>query len=1769
MFSIAAINDPESCGQWEPLAPTKEAQEFHLSQTYHDGLLKLQAKDYAKARELLEAVLKDPIISSSQVGKDTSDGHLLQLRFLTLKNLATVFLEQGPAYYKNALQCYIQAVEIDANDSVVWNKLGTLSCTMGLLSTSRWAFEQGLLCSPNNWNCMEKLLEILIAIGDEVACLSVAELILRHWPSHSRALFVKKTIENAEPEPFAPRGVDKLEPKHIRLKFPDKRNAEYADSDENTATKKHKTSLELKLAGATWEALADGILSIFHSTSEKESKSGFSHNDALDENSDDGQGKVIHYEKIGKYSNVRIDLCLSNSEIAVDSIERKLQASPIGEKTSLSYTCDETSTSREKESCEDKEHPQERRSTRLERLRSRKSGKEELEFSNTKDLGEVVFRFLEPFVCNRPRQNDHDNPDDSSGLSAECIKYSAALEHNDVSQFLSKASKNFGAYHIGHLLLEEVSHISIPFQDSFVKFLELEKLTRHWGQDRTPVCSLFIAELYYDRGSLSANESERSELFSEASYHLAKVIEKVALDSSKDLTGLCDLVGSSKTASEENNSDNMKLVSCVVETISVGKAMTEDSSCQEFRKQDAFSTNDTAFWVRFFWLSGHLSLYSGGKDKAFREFCVCLSLLANSKTVKGTPDSVFLPHCKLVRLLTISIIRYEINLLNLDALLGMSIKEMIEKGMYAKCKDVLSPLLLSNKNFYLEILSNAPKESERVIAIELSALDCLMTTCEKTEPVDIDAYLNCHRRKLQILTVAAGIVDPLTSEKDRSSIDKATVASDLDNVENTRKKWIHMVAEEVKDISRVATQVKNIIDQRKGHSDSNFVDSIISEIQTLLLAVMCYAVRKIISLKGSCSGSSNHVDQLDGWCLVDAGVAFCKLQHLDPSVPIKTQADLIVAVHDLLAEYGLCCAGRDNKGEEGIFLKLAIKHLLALDMKLKSLTGGVNGKEENASHKDGSEGMTPERVITCEEQDKDVEGLESKKNVVDAKSNSYTEPNEKYINPDTISLVGDEDIEDVELQIDNALGQSFFCLYGLNINPDSSSEDDLAVHKNTSRGDYQTKEQSADVFQYILPYARSLSRAGLIKLRRVLKAIRKHFPQPPDEVLAENAIDNILDCPDLSEDKLSEVSRSDGNWDSIMNHLFPNGSGALTYKTLSAVGSQPYFEVYGNLYYLIAQADETSATDKYAGFVLRKEGEEFVEQSANLFKYDLLYNPLHFESWQKLANIYDEEVDLLLNDGSKHVNIVDWRKNTTLPQRVETGRRRSRRCLLMSLALAKTPVQQSQIHELLAQVYYDSLQNVVPFYDQRSTIPTKNEAWMAFSQNSMKHFEKAFALKPEWWHAFYLGKLCEKLEYSPDKAFSYYNNAASLNPSAVDPVYRMHASRLKLLYTRGKQNLNILQFYLCLGDIVPVGLGKYVQVLTSSIRKVQNTGATDSASLEPMLERMFNIFMDHANLWADISSLPEVNNPDLSESNLYAYIHQYIHLLESDTRLEALEGINEKIRKRFKNPKLSNSNIAKICRHASLAWCRCILIKLSAITPLPDSECPSDQSGHVETGLQLFVDLQPDEFLSSSTEGPYSRGLDLNLYQTLSRLKNVRIQQALEENLEAAATLLRCTYNYYRDSSCGAVPSGINLYTVFFPSHPSVEGLQQVDQDRIDVLDLSIPRKLLLWVYTLVHGRYSSISAVVKYCEEHAKSRMKRGAMTSPSVCQPVVSISVAHAGAVKERSDRDEYSEADEQPSATAVVSASPHQEDIAPTSSVLALCAPQLQRCNNNKGE
>lgn len=146
-----------------------------------------------------------------------------------------------------------------------------------------------------------------------------------------------------------------------------------------------------------------------------------------------------------------------------------------------------------------------------------------------------------------------------------------------------------------------------------------------------------------------------------------------------------------------------------------------------------------------------------------------------------------------------------------------------------------------------------------------------------------------------------------------------------------------------------------------------------------------------------------------------------------------------------------------------------------------------------------------------------------------------------------------------------------------------------------------------------------------------------------------------------------------------------------------------------------------------------------------------------------------------------------------------------------------------------------------------------------------------------------------------------------------------------------------------------------------------------------------------------------------------------------------------------------------------------------------------DQSDSgLESIQQLFVDLQTDEFWSSTFEDlNHLKDLEIKWSPILSEIKNIMISRATDENLETANTLLRSSYNFYRESSCVMPPSGLKLYMV--PSRSAIETQFQPSTEGVEMIDLSIPRKLIMWAYTLLHGRCANVSTVVKYCEENAK----------------------------------------------------------------------------------
>lgn len=676
---------------------------------------------------------------------------------------------------------------------------------------------------------MEKLLEVLIAIRDEVACLSVANLILRSWPSHHRALHVKKTIEDAEPVPFAPRGIDILEPKHAKLKFSKKRKSADDAMHQETRTKKSKQNVTLQLIEAKWMALLDGILSFLTANNAKVDED---HGANTESRCLDSEGSV----KGLAYNMMDVVLSTDTSKTVESAGGNGNDVYHDGESVP-SHDC--KTTVKDKEVNSDREHPHERRSTRLERLRSRKSGKDENE-SSGKDISHAITQFLDSFIVKVPSTTEKiDCSGNADTSNPETLIYTSDREANDVKQFLCKISTNYGPHHIGYLLLEEIAHLNIPFQDYFVKFIELDKLTRSWAQDRSALCSLFLAELYYDRALCSGSPSTSSEL-SDSSYHLCKIIESVALElpfntsiGDMNSTGFDLDMGNrgaevcSHAKTERSASDMSK------NSVDSDKSVFSNMLCDEISEHDPSSNTNRAFWIRFFWLSGCLSLSSDCKEKAYKEFNIALSLLSSNEA-QSSREFILLPHSKLVKFLTADRILREINLIKLDSLLWNN-DENIDKITHTEFKELLPPLLLSTKDVYVGNAYGTPSESEKVISLELCALDVLISACEKAKPMSIQIYLDSHRRKMQVLTVAAGMVGSVTPGKS---------SSDADFVEAMNRNRLESVVEAVKDISRNATKAKGFTDQ---------CDTSVSHLFICLCISLIIILRQVFTMLGTLS----------------------------------------------------------------------------------------------------------------------------------------------------------------------------------------------------------------------------------------------------------------------------------------------------------------------------------------------------------------------------------------------------------------------------------------------------------------------------------------------------------------------------------------------------------------------------------------------------------------------------------------------------------------------------------------------------------------------------------------------------------------------------------------------------------------------------------------------------------------------------------------------------------------------------------------------------
>ena len=76
-----------------------------------------------------------------------------------------------------------------------------------------------------------------------------------------------------------------------------------------------------------------------------------------------------------------------------------------------------------------------------------------------------------------------------------------------------------------------------------------------------------------------------------------------------------------------------------------------------------------------------------------------------------------------------------------------------------------------------------------------------------------------------------------------------------------------------------------------------------------------------------------------------------------------------------------------------------------------------------------------------------------------------------------------------------------------------------------------------------------------------------------------------------------------------------------------------------------------------------------------------------------------------------------------------------------------------------------------------------------------------------------------------------------------------------------------MQFSLCIEDLIPLTLGRYIKALVTSMNQDESVG--NSGSSDHKLEKVFSLFIEQGNLWPEVVSLSEIRSAEISETSLY------------------------------------------------------------------------------------------------------------------------------------------------------------------------------------------------------------------------------------------------------------------------------------------------------------
>ncbi|XP_029179074.1 calcineurin-binding protein cabin-1-like [Nylanderia fulva] len=196
MIKISALNEESSEESEEEDVPTitKEAQE-QIALTEYNKALELLKKDKQEEalvifRDLLDTELLDEVEKP-----EVPDGRsrpMLSLKYSCFKNIGAIQAACGN--YKDAVDNYWEAANLDGSDVTLWYRIGTLAMKISNLELACSSFKQGLKCNSNHWPCLDNLITVLYAVPDYMNCLLYISVALEMDPNYVKGLAFRDRI---------------------------------------------------------------------------------------------------------------------------------------------------------------------------------------------------------------------------------------------------------------------------------------------------------------------------------------------------------------------------------------------------------------------------------------------------------------------------------------------------------------------------------------------------------------------------------------------------------------------------------------------------------------------------------------------------------------------------------------------------------------------------------------------------------------------------------------------------------------------------------------------------------------------------------------------------------------------------------------------------------------------------------------------------------------------------------------------------------------------------------------------------------------------------------------------------------------------------------------------------------------------------------------------------------------------------------------------------------------------------------------------------------------------------------------------------------------------------------------------------------------------------------------------------------------------------------------------------------------------------------------